>query len=111
MLGTVGGFPALAVRETSWGRSYYSLTPLSAGLVRAICRAEKIHLYSEGGDVLRANRSFLMLHSRSAGRKKVELPVRCDVRNLLDDSVMKEVDSFEVELDRGGTALYQLIRK
>lgn len=111
VLGTVGGFPALAVRETPWGRSYYSLTPLSAGLVRAICRAEKIHLYSGGGDVLRVNRSFLMLHSRSAGRKKVELPARCDVRNLLDDSVMKEVDSFEVELGRGGTALYQLIRK
>ncbi len=110
-LATLGGVPALAVREMPWGRSFYSLTPLSAGLVRGICRAEKIHLYSEGGDVVQANRNFLMLHAVSAGKKRVILPERCGVRNLLDDKTIDDVDSFEVELGRGDTVIYQLIRK
>ena len=107
----LGGEPVVAERETPSGRSFYSLIPLSAEWIREVCRAMKIHLYCDSGDVLQANRNFLMLHATSAGTKRIILPSRCDVRNLIDGSLIADVDTITVELASGDTVIYQLIQK
>lgn len=104
-----GKIPGLAVKKTEWGTSIHSAVPFSAGLLRGLCRELGIHLYKESGDVLRANRSFVMLHTVSGGEKTIRLPRRYRVRNLRNNRIYPASDRITLPMREQETALFQLL--
>jgi hypothetical protein len=75
--------PGFAVKEFAGWRSVYSAAPnLPAPVLRGIARAAGVHIYSDAGDVLYANRSLVGIHTLSGGRRAIRLPRRA--RTVVD---------------------------
>ncbi len=103
--------PGFAVREFPGWRSVYSAAPnLPAEVLRGVARWAGVHVYSDAGDVLYANRSLVGLHTVSGGRRIIRLPARAAaVEDVFGKrTVAKGVTEFEVLLEPRSTALYFL---
>ena len=96
--------------KTSWGTNYYSFAPLTPELVRDICRREKIHIYIESNDILRANSGFIMVHATHAGKKQLKFPEVVKLKNLKTGAVMTPNKVLEMQMKHGETALFQIIQ-
>ena len=99
----------LALKKTEWGTSIYSGVPFSAGMLRGLCRKLGIHLYNESGDVLEANRSFIMLHAVSGGEKTIRLPKKTRVRNLRNNRIYPLSDCLSLSMQEQETVLFQML--
>ena len=67
-------------------------------------------MYSDCGDVISANNSWLMVHTRSEGTKKIQLPRRYKkVTEITKEKVIGEdISSFAIELPQHVTAVFML---
>ena len=103
--------PGFAVKEFPGWRSVYSSAPnLPADVLRGTARYAGVHIYSDAGDVLYANRSLLGVHSLSGGKRVFELPGRAEtvVDVFGSRTLARNVSAFEVVLEPRSTALYLL---
>jgi hypothetical protein len=103
--------PGFAVKELPGWRSVYSAAPnLPAPVLRAVARWAGVHIYSDDGDVLYANRSLLGVHTLGGGARTFRLPRRAAtvVDLFTDRTLAREADSFEVVLEPRSTALYAI---
>ncbi len=91
-----------------WGTSVYCLTPPTADFLRDVCTAAGVHVYSDQGDVIRANESFVMIHAVTSGMKTIRLQGPRTVRNLATDEVTKNVSSVTLPMKEGETIVLQL---
>lgn len=115
VLANVGGKPALTVREVkgatpaaAW-RSVYSLMPLTTELLTGLCDYAGVHVYSKSFDVMGANRSYLMLHGVTGGKKEITLPRKSSVYNALtEQKIASQVSSFTDTLASQETRVYRL---
>lgn len=109
VLGTLAGTnkPGLVVKKMPGWTSIYSSAPiLPAALLRNIARAAGCHIYSDGGDVVYANREFIGIYSPAGGRRTVHLPQRSQVTDLLSDKVLtQDASEFSVDLPPNTTLL------
>ena len=97
---------AISSIDAPWGgKSYYSLTRPTAGLLRGIAETSGVHIYNKSGDLVRANESFLMIHASGNGRKELYLP---EEQILTDLATGKSVKAKKVtlELKNGETVIY-----
>lgn len=109
VLGNTASRPSLAVKDHGEWRSVYSLLPLRKELLLAICRYAGVHVYSASLDPFFANRSYAMIHTASAGKKRIELPQRCDVWDALSENqVGQNTSTIEAALPAGVTRIYRL---
>ncbi len=115
VLGTLAGVnkPGLVVKKMAGWTSIYSSAPiLPAALLRNIARAAGCHIYSDGGDVVYANREFLGIYSPAGGKRTVHLPQRSDATDLLSDKVLaQDASEFSVELPPNTTLLVKVTPK
>lgn len=102
--------PALVVADKGEWRSVYSGVPgLPGTLLRKLYAGAGVHLYTEAGDVLAANASWVMLHTASAGTKTVRLREPARVYDIVNDMPIGEgVSEFSVDPGAGVTALFAL---
>jgi hypothetical protein len=103
--------PGFAVKEFAGWKSVYSASPnLPAALLRNIARYAGVHIYSDAGDVLYANRSMLGVHTLAGGKRVFKLPARAEtVYDVFGRrTVAKNVSEFEIFLERQSTELYIL---
>ena len=92
-----------------WTSIYSSAPILPAALLRNIARAAGCHIYSDGGDVVYANREFLGVYSPAGGSRTIHLPERSDVTDLLTDKILRKTCAeFPVELPPNTTLLLKL---
>lgn len=70
------GKAALAVKKVGDSYSVVVLGPdFSGDLLRSVCKAKNIHIYSDNGyDFVATDGNFLSIHSAAGGRKRVPLP-------------------------------------
>ncbi len=108
-LASLGGKPAAAVKTTPWGRAVYLLPPAKADFLREVCRTAGVHIYSETGDILRANQNFVMLHTDKPGQKTITLPHPAKLRDLQTDTVSPASASHSFDLAEQKTALFQIL--
>jgi len=115
VLGTLAGVnkPGLVVKKMAGWTSIYSSAPiLPAALLRNIARAAGCHIYSDGGDVVYANREFLGIYSPAGGKRTVHLPQRSDATDLLSDKVLaQDASEFSVDLPPNTTLLVKVTPK
>jgi hypothetical protein len=81
--------PGLVVKKQDGWTSVYSSAPiLPAVLLRAIAREAGCHIYSDGGDVVVANREILSIYSPKGGTRTIRLPRKCTVVDLLESKTL-----------------------
>ncbi|MCK7524032.1 MAG: hypothetical protein MZV64_43595 [Ignavibacteriales bacterium] len=103
--------PGFAVKEFRDWKSVYSAAPnLPAPVLRAVARWSGVHIYSDAGDVLYANRSLLGVHSLSGGARTFKLGRRAAtvVDLFTGRTIARETDAIEVVLEPRSTALFAL---
>jgi hypothetical protein len=100
-----------AVKEFPDWRSVYSAAPnLPAPVLRGIARAAGVHIYSDAGDVLYANRSLVGIHTLSGGKRVIRLPRRArSVTDLFTGEIVGR-DSAEIgpTLPPRSTSLFRI---
>lgn len=76
--------------------------------MRELYREAGVHIYSDSGDVLSANASWLMVHTRTEGTKRIVLPRTCRkvTEVTTEKTVGEQVDHFSVDLPRYATAVF-----
>jgi hypothetical protein len=103
--------PGFAVKEfPDWGSVYSAAPNIPADVLRGIARYAGVHIYSDAGDVLYANRSLLGVHTLAGGRRVFKLPARAEtVFDVFGKrTVAQGVSAFEVLLEPQSTELYIL---
>ncbi len=102
------GQVALAQKQVGRGRSLFCGSPiLPPDLLRNIARLAGVHIYSDSGDVLHANDSFVLLHTSAAGDKTIRLPRRGDVVDVYEGKVLfRDVNSFTINEAAETTRLF-----
>ena len=105
--------PGFAVKEFPGWKSAYSAAPdIPANVLRNIARWAGVHVYSDAGDVLYANRSLLGVHTLAGGARVFKLPARAEtVYDAFGKRIVaKGVSEFAVTLAPESTELYILAR-
>jgi len=103
--------PGFALKEFAGWRSVYSAAPnLPSNLLRNIARWAGVHIYSDAGDVLYANKSFLGVHTLAGGRRVFKLPSRATATYdvFAKKVIAGRAAEFEAVLEPGSTVLYVL---
>jgi hypothetical protein len=104
--------PVMAAREFDDWRSVYSLLPLSKELLMGLCDYAGVPVYSRSFDVFNANKSYLMLHTVSAGEKAIVLPAKSGVTEILENKVVaRNAKTFSENLQAGATRIYHIDEK
>ncbi|MBI4976033.1 MAG: beta-galactosidase [Spirochaetes bacterium] len=100
--------PAFALKQfPEWTSIYFGSVYLSYQVIRTIAKAANIHCYSDGDDVVFANRNMIMVHSFFSGEKKIALPRSADVYDWFSKSVVaRGTREFTVHLDSKETGVY-----
>lgn len=101
----------MALKQNAGWTSVFSAIPgMPAELLRGLFREAGVHLYSDSGDVLSANDSWVMLHTRTAGLKHISLPRRCArVTEITSEKVVgEELCAFDYEMPQHATAVFLL---
>ena len=76
---------------------------------RQQARAAGVHIYTETGDQVLAERELLTLHAAHAGAHRITLPRRCRVvETFTNKTVLETGTEFVVNLQRGATAVWRL---
>ena len=105
------GKTVLARRDHgSWTSVFSAIPGVHASLLRELYVEAGVHVYSDGEDVISANSSWLMIHTRSGGTKEIHLPRRYQkVTEITKEKVIGEdLSSFTIELPRHVTAIFML---
>ena len=97
-------------KHRDWISMFSAIPGVTADQLRELYRQSGIPIYTESGDVLSANESWLMLHTRTAGAKQIVLPGRCrKVTEITTERVIGEgIDSFTIALPQYSTAVFLL---
>lgn len=112
VLATSNGKPSLVVKKFKDWQSVYMLMPLNKELLQGLFDYAGVHVYSRDFDVLSANRSFIMLHNSTNGKKTISLPGQYDVSELLSGRVVgKGITEFTEDFPEQTTRIYKLSSK
>ncbi|NLX97850.1 MAG: hypothetical protein GXY83_16930, partial [Rhodopirellula sp.] len=97
-------------KHPGWTSVFSAIPGVTADLLREIYRKAAVHVYTDCGDVLSANESWLMLHTKTAGRKRMILPkTRRKITEITTEQVIAEnSSSFSVNLPKFSTAVFLL---
>lgn len=99
----------MAVKKFENYSSVYTMVPLTKELLQGLCDYAGAHVYSRSYDVFSANKSFIMLHNSTNGKKTISLPEKSDVTELLSGrEIGKEIAEFTEDFDRQTTRIYKV---
>jgi hypothetical protein len=105
------GAVAAAMIPRGKGRIILSAVPASSpALYKLAARIAGVHLYSDTDDALYASGEFLVIHTRTAGAKRLRFPrVVPQIRELFSGEVVaRNVSEVTVTLPAKTTAVYRL---
>ena len=105
IIGSFGKHNVLAAKETEFGTSVYTLMPPTPELLRSICREKNVHLYNEANDVIRANRSVVMIHASKGGKKVLNLPWNTPAKEVVSGKIYP-AGKVEFNMNAGHTAIF-----
>ena len=111
LLGTTAGQPTFARKKNpAGGYSYLATVPfLKARDYMEIFREAGVHVYCEDEDVaIYANKSYLMVHTGKAGKRRVSLPRPCKLVQILPEKRLLSESTQEFILDADAKTTYLL---
>lgn len=104
------GVPGLVHREINGLSVYYSSAPtLPPSLMRGIAAKAGVHIYNYQDDGLYVNRSFISIHTGTAGVRHIRLPEKSDVYDIYNNKLIaRNTSRFSIDLPVRHTVLYYL---
>lgn len=104
------GQPAIAARETERATDIWIGSVMApADLLRSLARRAGCHLYCDADEIIYANRSFLAIHTRSAGPRTFALRQPADVTEIFTGQELgNRVSRFEDAIGAFRTRVYVL---
>jgi len=92
----------------TWTSVFSAVPGVTADQLRTWYRRAGVHVYTDCGDVLSANESWVMLHTRTAGPKHVVLPrTSRKVTEITSEKVIGEnIGAFTIDLPKFSTAVF-----
>jgi hypothetical protein len=105
--------PGLVVKKQDGWTSVYSAAPIvSHEVIRGIAKAAGCHIYSDAGDVVYANRDFLVVYAANGGgTRTIRLPQKSRVTDPVDEKTLAEsVEQFDLALEPSTAVLLRLER-
>ncbi len=105
--------PVIAEKDFGTWKSCFAGVPgLSPDILRGLYRSAGVHVYEDSGAVLSANASWVMLHTRTAGRYEIRLPHVCRrVTDVVSERVVgADADRLTLDMDAKRTAVLLLDR-
>ena len=79
--------------------------------LRAFCRAQGVHLYSETDDVVYVNAQYVAIHATTAGEKTIRLPAAETLKPLLGETqVTMQGNTAVIPMQKGETILFMRIQ-
>ncbi|MEA1886790.1 MAG: beta-galactosidase [Bacteroidota bacterium] len=103
--------PGLVVKkqEEGWTSVYSGAPIIPASLLRNIIRESGGHIYSDGNDVVYANKSSLCIYSPDGGERTITLPDRMLAIDLIENRVLiNNGDEFTLDLEANTSVLIGL---
>ncbi len=102
-LGSVG----MACKNVNGANSIYCTTsPIDPVVLRDIARFAGIHIYLDTPDVSYYNQSFIGIHTRKPGIRRIELPDTEALYDVINDMSFAEAEIHDVEIAGDSTAIY-----
>lgn len=97
-------------KHPGWTSVFSAIPGVTADQLRELYREAGVHVYTDSGDVLSANESWLMLHTRTAGPKQISLPKQCGkITEITTERIIGENTSrFSIDLPKYSTAVFLL---
>jgi hypothetical protein len=90
-------------------RSFYSLLPPDADMVRAFAKMCGVHTYLETPDIFNINSTHIMLHASSEGVKKVKLQGKYNVYDAATGKkLFSNVSSFALPMKRYESRIFAI---
>ncbi len=85
---------------------------LTTQLLRELAQKAGVKMTTNINEVVYANQTFLAIHTKSGGKKKVNLPFKCKkiVERYSGKIVGENVESFEYDFATPDTALFEMFR-
>jgi len=108
--GILPELPSFCVKEfDDWKSIFVGVPNIPSNVLRSIANYARVHIYVDEDDVVHANNNFLAIHTNRAGKRKIKLPKRSDVRDIFkDEPVARDVTEFSADLEQYETKLYFL---
>lgn len=104
--------PAFVIKECDDFISVFCGTKLLQGeVIRSIARFAGCHIYTEGNDVLYANRNFITIHAARAGCKHIKLRECCHPYELYEERFFDTGDAITLEMAEGETKMFVLLQE
>ncbi len=97
-------------KHLEWTSVFSAIPGVTADQLRGLYREAGVHVYTDCGDVLSANESWLMLHTKTAGPKYVLLPKECGrITEVISGKIIGEnTRIFSIDLPKFSTAVFLL---
>lgn len=97
-------------KYNTWTSVFSAVPGITPGLMRKFYKEAGIHVYADSDDVISANESWLMIHTRTAGNKQITLPSRCKkITEITTEKIIGEnIDSFTFNMPQHRTAVFLL---
>jgi hypothetical protein len=96
-------------KQSGWTSIYSSAPILPAALLRNIAREAGCHIYSDGNDVIYANKHSLCVYAPRGGTRTIQLPTRANVTDALENkTVAINAKDFPLDLAANGASLLRL---
>ena len=103
------GGPASERGAGDYAALFMTALQIPAELWRNIARYAGAHVYCESNDVLMANKHMVALHSLKGGEKRITLPERCRVRDVVSGrDIAKNASEILFELNPPETRVFLL---
>jgi hypothetical protein len=83
---------------------------LPPDLWRGLARYAGAHVYCDENELVLADSSVVAMHSVKSGKKRLRLPGKHTVYDLVNDvEFARDVDEIEFQLDAPATRVFQLL--
>lgn len=106
------GKAAFAIKEVDGCRVLYlGSSILNTAVLRALCRAVGVHLYTDGDSVLYANESYLGVHTTKEESLTLRLPAPRALREVFTDTVYQKSDTLTLSVKKGESLLFTYIEE
>ncbi len=104
------GRTSLAMREADGYTNIYCCTPVvQSDMLREIARYAGCHIYSDSGDFVYANESFVAIHASSDGIKTLEFKTSCSPYEVYEKNYYgNNCNSITFEMKKGETKMWSL---
>lgn len=102
--------PAVTIKEMDgWTSVLYGSKVITSDFIKEAARYAGCHIYSEGDDVLYANRGFVTIHASSTGEKTLCFPKICSPYELYEDKFYgKDVEKITFHMELGETKMFSI---